>query len=203
MPYAVRHIRICKTVACELLADAMRRVLDTKLGKLGVSRETAELVMGAAVDASFGLQRKAASAEETRMALAALREVIAAATQRDPSGTGYRRTCGQVGTNKKGAEFVLVALFNWGDVFSVVKLNGAKSRSASSDGCALNLSLLSKDDSGGRHKKGGRQKKWKTPAQQAPKREPVESVAGSVVTGGDFGQKGEEFAFAVVIRLSD
>ncbi len=125
----------------------------------------------------------------------ALRQMLKRATERD-ANDGYKRTAGSVGIDAyaDSAKAALDAMYDWTGVFAKAKLQGASSRSATSDGCALNLTLLAKEDSGGRVKakrfKLGKATRGETVVEQAPLL-PTAEGSKPIVVGGDFGRGGE------------
>lgn len=129
----------------------------------------------------------------------ALRQMLVHATQRNEKQDDYGCTPGGAGTNAyaAGAKAALEAMFDWAGVFSKAKLQGAASRTATSDGCALNLTLLAENDSGGRVKthqrKRAKEERGEPEAEPAaPPPLPVaEGDVERIVVGGDFGRSGE------------
>lgn len=212
VPHAVRHYRVDAQAAAELLTRAMRAVLEdqTVLARLGVSRETAANIMHAAVVASLRRQHGGPVSDEEA---AALRAMLERATKL--KGGAYACKAGSAGTDKyaAAAKLALEALFAWSSVFSNAKLLSAKSRSATTDGCGLNLTLLAAADSGGRGAKakdGTKKRSAKKRGKQSkeavePEMAPVRPEEMPIVCGGDFGRGGECSLLAArrCVRVAD
>lgn len=205
--HAVRHERYTADVNMEVIAKTMRTLLDK--GGLGVSRCTAEKVIVAAFVASYGSQH---GGDVKASDVNALRKVLAHATEKNDDGD-YVCQPGSVGTKKHapGAKAALEASFCWRNVFSAAKLQSADSRSVTSDGCGLHLTLLAKSDSGGRaarvtsarasneekeekKRKDAEKKKQMEEEEEAKARTAVPGVTRAedapIVLGGDFGRGG-------------
>ena len=201
--YAARHERLTAETNAEVTAKALRTYLDdaVKLEERGVTRELALTTITAAFVASYRNQHGGPVEDK---AVDALRDVLAHATER--KGGQYACEPGSVGINKhtRGGKALLDASFCWNRVFSAKKLQSAESRTATSDGCALNLTLLAKGDSGGRSSAMkttlAEKKQKKKEAEEAKKKaEEEKRKAVPLVTraddapiavGGDFGRSG-------------
>ena len=201
---AVRHERLTAETNAEVTAKALRTYLDAadKLDERGVAHDVAFAIITAAFVASYRIQHGGPVEADY---VDALRKLLAHAIERKDNEQ-YACEPGSAGTGKhtRGAKALLDASFCWNRVFSAEKLQGAKSRTATSDGCALNLTLLAECDSGGHSSKTttseAEKKQKKKNAEEAKKKaEEEKRKAVPLVTraddapiavGGDFGRSG-------------
>lgn len=182
--YAVRHLQLSDLVAAELVADAMRALRASPTLRKGRTPDEADSVVRAAILASYKKQNSETEEAAKTKAVDQLREVLTRAT-RMKDGEYAMETSSAGKDLGKGATALLTAMFDWRAVFSDAKLRSAKKRSATSDGCAVNLTLQKKEESGDGAKKG---KKGDEDADDA---EDTQYVEGMFVGGADFGRQGE------------